>query len=290
MTTFRGPIDEAIADATGRAGRAAAGLPLGYTGVVPDGDRRLFVKTAAADALSAFEAEADGLVALAVPEGPRIPAVIAVGCDGACAYLVTEAIRFGRPAPGARARLGRGLAAIHAVHAEQHGWHRDNTIGATPQSNRRHDDWVRFFHEERLLPQIDRAAAKGAPTGVVDDGRKLAERLPVLFGDHRPAPSLLHGDLWGGNAAFDERGEPVLFDPATYHGDRETDLAMMELFGGFRAEVFAAYREAWHPPPGNAVRRDLYQLYHVLNHFNLFGGAYEAHARRLIHALLAEAG
>ena len=113
--------------------------------------------------------------------------------------------------------------------------------------------------------------------------------LPAFFQGYRPEPSLLHGDLWGGNAAFAD-GEPVVFDPAVYYGDREADLAMTELFGGFGADLQAAYREAWPLDSGYAVRKTLYNLYHVLNHFNMFGGGYASQAEAMIERLLAEAG
>jgi fructosamine-3-kinase len=132
------------------------------------------------------------------------------------------------------------------------------------------------------------AAQRGA-TSLVRHGEQLRARLPAFFSDYRPAPALLHGDLWSGNFSALSDGTPVVFDPASYYGDREADLAMTELFGGFDQDFYAAYRAAWPPDPGYAVRKSLYNLYHVLNHDQLFGGGYGRQAGQMIARLLAEA-
>jgi fructosamine-3-kinase len=132
------------------------------------------------------------------------------------------------------------------------------------------------------------AAANDAGARLVARGERLLEALPALLERHRPPASLLHGDLWSGNYAYTRDGEPAIFDPATYYGDRETDLAMTELFGGFPREFYAAYQSAWPLDAGYATRKRLYNLYHVLNHFNLFGGGYLAQAQGLIDGLLSE--
>jgi fructosamine-3-kinase len=179
----------------------------------------------------------------------------------------------------------------HRVTAPRFGWHRDNTIGATPQQNAWHDDWVRFFREQRLGFQLDLAAANGLDARVVERGRDLGERCGAFFSSYRPVPSLLHGDLWGGNwGVVAGVREPAIFDPAVYYGDREADLAMTRLFGGFGPRFYAAYQSAWPLDQAAGTRRTLYNLYHVLNHFSLFGGGYGRQAAAMIDKLLAEFG
>ena len=184
-------------------------------------------------------------------------------------------------------RLGRELAAMHRHRRARFGWHRDNTIGSTPQVNREEHDWVHFYREHRLRFQLDRAADNGM-AHLRRNGDRLLESLEGFFPGGGPAPSLLHGDLWGGNHAALADGTPVLFDPAVYYGDREADLAMTELFGGFPARFYAAYNEAWPLDEGYATRKSLYNLYHLLNHANLFGGGYVAQADSTMGRLLSE--
>ena len=179
--------------------------------------------------------------------------------------------------------------ALHRRAAPAFGWKRDNTIGATPQVNGWLDDWPAFFAQRRLGCQLDLARRQGAPSRLIEHGERLRAAVPAFFPGYSPRPSLLHGDLWGGNHGYAD-GQPALFDPAVYFGDRETDLAMTELFGGFPASFMAAYRDAWPVDPGYATRKTLYNLYHVLNHFNLFGGGYAGQAQRMTEQLLAEAG
>ena len=184
-------------------------------------------------------------------------------------------------ASGDFAGLGTVLAAAHRKAGPRFGWRRDNYIGATPQANGWCDDWAQFWLERRLRPQIALAASKGFDIRIPDLG-------PILR-NHRPQPSLLHGDLWSGNAAFTTGGVPVLFDPAVYYGDREADLAMTELFGGFPAEFYAAYEAQFPLPAGYAQRKHLYNLYHLLNHLNLFGGGYLAQVESTLGLLVARA-
>lgn len=181
------------------------------------------------------------------------------------------------------------LAALHAQPQPYFGWHRDNWIGATPQLNERSDDWIEFWRDRRMGFQLDLAARNGYTRTIQRHGDKLRLYVAGLFAGFRPCPSLLHGDLWSGNIGC-VGGEPVIFDPAVYYGDREADLAMTELFGGFPAEFYAAYREALPLDSGYAQRRTLYNLYHVLNHLNLFGGGYLAQAERMMVQLVEELG
>ncbi|MGB8408842.1 MAG: fructosamine kinase family protein, partial [Gallionella sp.] len=167
------------------------------------------------------------------------------------------------------------------------GFDHDNFIGTTPQPNGWKNNWIDFWRENRLGFQLRLAAQNGYGGQLQDLGVRLLDALPVFFNSYTPQPSLLHGDLWGGNHAYLPDGTPVIFDPATYYGDRECDLAMTELFGGYSAEFYAAYRAAYPPDAGYAVRRDLYNLYHVLNHANLFGGGYARQAEQMMQKLLA---
>ena len=253
-----------------------------------------FVKLAAADCLDAFEAEAAGLQALAEAGALRVPAVLAVGEAGGHALLALEWLEL-EPAVVSdgtvQAQLGERLALQHRVTAPRCGWHRDNTLGATPQLNAWDDDWVRFFRERRLGVQLELAARNGFGTRGVERGRELGERCGAFFASCRPVPSLLHGDLWGGNwGVVAGSREPAIFDPAVYYGDRETDMAMTRLFGGFGPRFYAAYQATWPLDQAAGTRRTLYNLYHVLNHFNLFGGGYGRQAEGMIDRLLAESG
>ncbi len=251
-----------------------------------DGDRSWFVKVNDASRADMFAAEAEGLQAL--ERGPlRVPSVACRGEALGHSFLVLEWLDFGAGAPADYARLGEQLARLHALAGPQHGWGRDNYIGSTPQANGADASWPRFFGQARLAPQLALARSNGH-AGLIARGEKLLEALPQLFGAHAPRPSLLHGDLWRGNAAFLADGTPVIFDPAAYYGDRETDLAMTELFGGFPENFYAAYRALAPLDAGYRVRKTLYNLYHILNHANLFGGGYVAQAGRMIAQLLAE--
>jgi fructosamine-3-kinase len=235
-----------------------------------------------------LDAEADGLRALAATGAIRVPQPIADGVAGSIAYLALEWLDFG--GGGRDALLGRALAELHRKTGPRFGWHRDNTIGTSAQANAWSDDWPTFFRDRRLAPQFARAAANGHGGAFARSGDRLLLGVPTLLAGHSPVPSLLHGDLWSGNAARLASGEPVIFDPAVYYGDREADLAMSELFGGFGADFHAAYRDAWPLTAGYATRRTLYNLYHVLNHLNLFGAGYRAQAESMVGALLAENG
>ncbi|MBL8397473.1 MAG: fructosamine kinase family protein [Candidatus Accumulibacter sp.] len=250
-----------------------------------------FVKINAVPSAALFAAEADGLRSIAACPILCVPRVLGRGCHDQYAFLILEHLNL-RPWPEAAhsAIAGRALAELHRLLGERFGWHCDNFIGSTPQHNAFASSWPEFFATRRLLPQIELAERHGASAKLIDRGRGLAERLERLFDDHQPSPSLLHGDLWYGNAAVDVSGRLALFDPAVYFGDREADLAMCELFGGFPEGFFVGYRQAWPLPEGYARRRTLYNLYHVLNHFNLFGGGYQRQAESMIDELLAGIG
>lgn len=256
--------------------------------LVEGGGARYFVKTNRAERRAMFEAEAAGLEEIARSGAIRVPRPWCVGEAEGQAWLVLEYLELDGGGTAAQQRLGRQLAALHRVTWADFGWQRDNTIGETPQINTPCDDWPAFWRDRRLGYQLRLAGKRGAPGGLLRGGERLAAGLEGFFAGYRPQASLLHGDLWGGNYGIAGDGAPVLFDPAVYYGDREADLAMTELFGGFSPDFHAAYREAFPTDPGYAVRKRLYNLYHVLNHFNMFGGGYGAQAERMIAGLLAE--
>ena len=157
-----------------------------------------------------------------------------------------------------------------------------------PQNNHQTQDWIAFQREHRIGFQLQLAGKNSAPATLLDRGQRLLQELPALFTDYQPQASLLHGDLWGGNWGCSEDGVPVLFDPAVYYGDREADLAMTELFGGFDDRFYQSYRQVWTVDPGYKTRKVLYNLYHILNHYNLFGGGYARQALGMVDALISE--
>ncbi len=235
-----------------------------------------------------LDAEVDGLARLAQAGAIRVPRVLGQGTTGTDSFLEIEWLELLPAAGTSDARMGRALARLHATTGTAYGLEHDNAIGATPQPNAQANDWVAFWRERRLGFQLDLAETNGYGGRLQDRGRRLLDAFPAFFVDHRPQPSLLHGDLWGGNRAMLADGTPVVYDPAVYYGDREAELAMTQLFGGFGPRFYAAYDEAWPPDTGRAARHDLYNLYHVLNHLNLFGGGYRAQAESMIDRLLAE--
>ena len=289
-------IERAIREATGSAfrvtdSRAVQGGDTHRALSVSGGGVRYFVKHGPADTREMFEAEADGLAALAETGAVRVPAVIALGSDDEGACLILEHLEL-TPLGSAEegARMGEALAELHHHVGERFGWARHNFIGRSPQDNTPSDNWALFFAQHRLAPQLLRARENGFSGDLQRHGARVIERLAGLFLDYRPQPSLLHGDLWHGNAAITADGQPALFDPAVYRGDRESDLAMAELFGGFPPAFYAAYRKAWPLNDGFETRKPLYALYHVLNHLNLFGRSYLREAERLAGKLDFELG
>jgi len=244
----------------------------------------VFQKTGPESALEMFEAEAEGLNELRSAGAVRVPEVHDVGLRDGTAYIAMERLRLEPASASDRARFGAQLAALHAVTAARYGWHRDNTIGPTPQINELNDDWCDFFGRHRLGYQLELAASNGQAGEIASLGGQLLDRLPKLFDGYTPTASLLHGDLWGGNWGVAD-GEPVIFDPAVYYGDSETDIAMSRLFGGFGRHFYDAYFAERPPADGIEARLELYQLYHVLNHLNLFGAGYRGQAVALLRSL-----
>jgi len=247
-----------------------------YRVTLADG-RTVFVKANDRVDTQMFLAEASGLAWLAEGGALRVPSVLGVSDFGAThQFLVLEYLASAPRVHDFDERLGRGLATLHRSGAPRFGLHFDNFIGWLPQSNTPHRDWAEFYREERLLPQLELARRSRRATARMERGfERLFARLDELVGPDEP-PARVHGDLWGGNLHVDERGEPCLIDPAPYGGHREVDLAMMRLFGGFSSRTFAAYAEAYPLADGHEDRVELYQLYFLMVHVNLFGGSYAA--------------
>ncbi len=267
--------------------RSLGGGCINTAAKLSEGSRSYFVKTNRAGSLDMFEAEAEGLREMAATGTIRVPLPLCTGIAGSSAYLVMEYLDMGRAGANGAALAGRRLADLHRHTAERFGWRRDNTIGSTPQHNAPLDDWVAFWRDHRLGFQLRLAAQNGFGGRLQTLGERLMDSFDVLI-DHAPRPSLLHGDLWGGNLGYDTQGDPVIYDPAVYYGDREAEIAMTELFGGFAGAFYAAYREAWPLDLGYGRRKTLYNLYHILNHLNLFGGGYLGQAEGMIKRLLVE--
>lgn len=259
------------------------------SGVVGEGSRskkiHFFVKINQQQ-LDMFAAEAAGLQELEKAHAIRVPHVICNGIEANQSYLVLENLSLVTATTDAAKILGQQLAALHKNTSAQFGWSRDNTIGATVQINSNTDTWIDFWREHRLGFQLDLAKQNGASHTLCIKGADLLNNLAYFFTAYKPKASLLHGDLWSGNYGYLKSGEPVIFDPAVYYGDRETDIAMTELFGGFPAGFYSAYNEVWPLDEGYQQRKILYNLYHILNHFNLFGGGYAMQAENMIDSLL----
>jgi len=247
-----------------------------------------FVKLNTPGRLAMFETEAAGLEALAQTRSIRVQKFIACGQTSEHAFLALEYIGLHRLDNRSEQLLGQQLGQLHRQKQAYFGWHSDNTIGSTVQVNGHYHDWILFWQEQRLGHQLALAASKGYGGRLQAQGEKLCANLSPFFSGYQPQPALVHGDLWGGNAAADEQGHPVIYDPACYFGDRETDLAMTELFGGFSSTFYQAYQAVYPLAPGYKNRKTLYNLYHILNHLNLFGRSYLHQAENMIDQLLAD--
>ena len=276
----------AISQATGEKftcdrRQAQSGGCINQTMRVSDGNRQFFIKINGESNLDMFETEAIALQQIAATQTIRVPKPLCWGISDDQAYLVMENLDLGGRQDWDA--MGRNLAAMHRVTSDRgFGWERDNVIGSTPQINHWTKDWVSFWIEYRLAFQIRLAQSKGWRCAIAES--KIYAAIPRFFDNYQPQPSMVHGDLWGGNAAFVD-SEPVIFDPALYFGDREVDLAMTELFGGFPAQFYLAYQDSYPLDSGYQRRKTLYNLYHILNHFNLFGGGYGSQANRMIESL-----
>ena len=284
-------IIQHIEDTTGRPfsvnrqqGKSGGSINAAF--VLSGDEQQYFVKTNASGQKAMFEAEARGLLALASSETLKVPRPVCFGENQSQSYIVMEYLEMsGRADPVA---LGQQLALMHRLCAEQFGWEINNTIGATFQPNKWMADWVEFWRQQRLGFQLQLAAKNGYGGELQLLGERLLIEMPKLFNAREIKPSMLHGDLWGGNAAGLNDGTPVIFDPAFYYGDREADLAMTYLFGGFSADFYASYQNAFPLDEGFAVRKVFYNIYHVLNHLNMFGGGYHGQSIQMLRQVLAE--
>jgi fructosamine-3-kinase len=279
---LRASVENLIAAQTGDRSAIASVISAGggcinsaCVATLEDG-RAFFVKSNSAPLPGMFPRETEGLRALAAPGALRVPQVIGTGGEEGVPFIVLEHIEVGKPRRDFSETFGRQLAEFHHMtQGERFGFDHDNYLGSTPQPNGWCDDWVEFWREHRLGYQLNLARKKGLSDAAMNRlGDRLMDRLDDLIGEPDEPACLLHGDLWGGNYLTDENGDPVLIDPAAYHGRREADLAMTMLFGGFDAAFYAAYEEVCPLADGSRDRLEIYKLYHLLNHLNLFGSSY----------------
>ncbi len=249
--------------------------------VTGTGGQEYFIKINSASLEMMFQVEFDSLNELSQAlslkaNSMHVPQPVCFGTADLDSYLVLEHLNISPS--GDSKMLGQALAEMHKITASQFGWYQNNIIGSTPQSNQKHNNWLTFWREERMRPQFEMLYDKGYKKYLQPLSDKLLDNLDSLLANHTPEASLLHGDLWSGNYGFTEgftkAGQPIIFDPALYYGDRETDLAMTELFGGFSADFYQAYNDCWPLDVGYNNRKTLYNLYHILNHANLFGTSY----------------
>jgi protein-ribulosamine 3-kinase len=289
---LRGAVEARLGPVRGASGVTGGCISHGMRVELADGI--VFLKHSADAPPGMFAAEARGLLSLrkAVYGGGLIvprPLAWADAEDGAPAWLAMEWLEPAPRTPDFTERLGRGIAELHGPHDgdDAWGWSEDNFIGALPQANGRMESWAEFWRTRRLEPQLATARAAGRLPGRAADWERLFDRLPDVLDDaEMDGPSLLHGDLWGGNVLSTVDG-PALIDPAVYRGHREADLAMTELFGGFGAGFYDAYGDVWPLLGGYPARRPVYQLWYLLVHVNLFGGGYVAQAAEVLREALA---
>ncbi len=246
-----------------------------------------FIKCNDPDLLDMFATETLALNEINQYQQVRAPQPLWHGLAAGHACLIMEYIPL-QPLKGkAEEQLGQQLAALHQHKQAYFGWHCDNSLGSTLQPNQADNDWINFFINQRLEYQLRLAAEQGYGGRLQQLGERLLSALPKILAGHTPHPALLHGDLWSGNAAMTSDGQPVIFDPACYYGDREADIAMTELFGGFSRRFYQAYHEAYPLDDGAPIRFTVYNIYHVLNHLNLFGESYSQQAQNLMDSLLS---
>ncbi|MBI1242390.1 fructosamine kinase family protein [Umezakia ovalisporum] len=251
---------------------------------ISDGNLTYFVKLNRTSQLEMFAAEALGLQEILATNSIRVPKPICWGAIGNCGYIVLEWLEMGGGNSQSWLEMGRKLAAMHKVTTSKgFGWKINNIIGSTPQINTWTGNWGEFYSQYRLSYQFELARERG---GSFPRQNQLLAAIPELLASHDVQPCLVHGDLWGGNARFIIGGEPVIFDPAIYFGHREVDIAMTELFGGFPSGFYQGYNEVFPLDPGYEQRKTIYNLYHILNHFNLFGGDYGSQGNRMIDQIL----
>ena len=283
-------VEEAISQSTAEifkvnSSKTLAGGSISQSKCITGKDgRKFFCKENDLRFLPFFEVEAVALKQIKTTNTIRVPNVITFGKTASSSFLVLEFIEEGSTSPKGQELMGKQLASMHKKEQPFFGWEKDNCIGSTPQPNPKSENWVDFYREHRLQHQLQLAAQKGRS---FDNAERLLLNLEYFFETYSPQPSLLHGDLWGGNASHDSSGNPFIFDPATYYGDREVDIAFTYMFGGFSSSFYQGYEKEYPLDGGFAIRKPLYNLYHELNHFNLFGGGYASSAQSSINQLVS---
>mgnify|MGYP000582617875 CR=1 FL=1 len=285
-------IEKKIAESSGTVvdvsvRESAIGGSINQSFMLKGPDKGYFVKLNQAHREDMFSAEYEALNEIQSTQTVRVPRPYCFGVVDNDAFIAMELLSIGGNDRAGASRLGQELASMHRVTQSQFGWHRNNTIGSTLQENSWMEDWGQFWLHRRLLIQLALAAENGFGGSLQRRGDKLAEKTTQFF-DHNPDASLLHGDLWSGNFSILKQGGPAIYDPALYYGDRETDIAMSELFGGFSADFYRVYHEVYPLNSGYSTRKILYNLYHILNHLNLFGSSYLHQAEDMIERLLSE--
>lgn len=282
-------IAQAISQATGKEfaiadTQSVSGGCINQGYKISSSDAVYFVKINAASQEEMFAAEALGVKQMSATQTITVPQPVCWGTAGNSSYIVLQWLDLARGDDHSWTAMGHQLAALHREGTnENFGWSQNNTIGSTPQINTWMSNWADFFAQQRIGYQLKLAQRRG---GSFPELNLVVDAVRDKLVDRKPQPSLVHGDLWSGNAAIAADGSPVIFDPATYYGDRETDIAMTELFGGFPSAFYRGYNEAWQLDDGYQQRKNVYNLYHVLNHFNLFGGGYGNQARRIIEKII----
>lgn len=275
-------ISEVIGDRlTNYQWRSVGGGCINQTYCLENGSYKFFIKVNSIDQVHNFRMEYLALCEIKQTGAIAVPDPICIGTANQLCFLILEWLDLSNSRQDSDWQLlGANLAKLHQVFSQQgFGWHSNNCIGSTPQINTWRSNWVDFWIENRLKPQFEIARRKGfySRTPLKD----LWSAVPKYFNDYQPLPSLVHGDLWSGNLAFCDR-QPVIFDPALYYGDREVDIAMTELFGRLPSAFYESYNQHFPIDSGYYKRRNLYNLYHILNHFNIFGGIYAFQADDLI--------
>ena len=268
--------------------RPVAGGSIAQSYCFFDEQNKVFVKCMSAGERDVLAAESDGLKRIADTQTVRTPTVIDSGTIDAVAWLALDWIEMQPLSDRAFGLLGEQLAAMHRVQAKRFGLDRDNYIGRSVQTNHPESDWAIFFFEHRMRVQLQWLDQKYSGQDWEAQLEDLQRSWLANFDGYQPEASLLHGDLWSGNTAMTANNQAIIFDPAVHYGDRECDLAMADLFGGFSKRFYEHYQTAWPLQPDSYERRRYYQLYHVLNHANLFGGHYLSSARRLIQKIVDE--
>ncbi|MGL5834638.1 MAG: fructosamine kinase family protein [Waterburya sp.] len=283
-------IAQAISQSTGQkfaiaSTKSVSGGCINQGYQVSSQEQTYFVKLNDGSKVEMFVAEALGLQQMYATQTITVPQPICWGTAGNSSFIVLQWLDLGTGSNSSWTAMGYQLAAMHrAVTNQGFGWSRNNTIGSTPQINTWMNNWADFFAEQRIGFQLKLAQRRG---GNFPETNRVVDAVREQLAGWQPQASLLHGDLWSGNAAISRDGAPIILDPATYYGDRETDLAMTELFGGFPKAFYDGYNEAWSLDNCYSQRKNIYNLYHILNHFNLFGGGYEHQAKTIIRQLIS---